>query len=45
MSGESCRENVNTHLSFSDFFPTENRVVYEVIWKDMVDPDRPHVVT
>jgi len=27
---------------FSNFFP-ENRVVYEVMWKNIVEPGRPHM--
>jgi len=30
----------NTHFVFSNFFP-ENRAVYEIMWKNMVEPDRP----
>jgi hypothetical protein len=33
------RENQNTHFVFSNFFP-ENRAVYGVMWKNIVDPDR-----
>jgi hypothetical protein len=35
-------ENQNTHFMFSDFF-SENRAVYEIMWKNMVEPDRPQI--
>jgi hypothetical protein len=25
------------------FFPPENRAVYEIIWKNIVEPDRPQM--
>jgi len=28
------------HFIFNNFFP-ENRAVYEIMWKNIVDPDRP----
>jgi hypothetical protein len=36
----SCRENDNTNFMLKNFFP-EDRVVYEIMWKNMVPPDRP----
>jgi len=39
VSDELCRENQNKHFKFN-FFPPENRAIYEVIWKNMVEPDR-----
>jgi len=33
-------EEIKTHILWS-ITSSENRVVYEVIWKNMVDPDRP----
>jgi hypothetical protein len=35
---KSCRENQNTHFIFSNFFP-ENRVIYEIMSKNMVEPE------
>ena len=32
---KNCRENQNTF-----FFNTENRAVYEIMWKNVVVPDR-----
>jgi len=34
-----CRENQITHFMFNNFFPG-NRGVYEIMWKNVVDPDR-----
>jgi hypothetical protein len=28
---------------FNNFFPPENRGVYEIMWKHMVQPDRPQM--
>jgi hypothetical protein len=38
-----CRENQNIYFMFNYFFFSENRVVFEIMWKNMVDPDRPHM--
>jgi hypothetical protein len=41
-SGRSCRENQNTFLcSVALFF--ENRTVYEIMWKNVVEADRPQI--
>jgi hypothetical protein len=37
---ESCREN--QYLVFNNLFP-ENRDIYEIIWKNMVQPGRPQM--
>jgi hypothetical protein len=42
VSGKSCRENQNT-FTFNNFFFPENRAVYEIMWKSMVQPDRPQM--
>jgi hypothetical protein len=39
VSDKSCRDNQNTHFMFSNLFPT----IYEIIWKNMVQPDRPQM--
>jgi len=39
ISCKICRENQNTHFTFSNFF-SENRVVQEIMWKNMVQPRR-----
>jgi hypothetical protein len=36
-----CKGNQNNNYVFK-FFP-ENYVCYEVIWKNVVEPDRPHM--
>ena len=40
---KSCRENQNTHFMLKTFF-FENRAVYEVMWKNVVQPDKPYGV-
>jgi hypothetical protein len=35
---EVCTENQNTHFMFNNF--PENHTVYEIMWKNMVHPDR-----
>jgi len=41
VSGQSCRENQNTHFLFNDFFFFfENRAVYETMCKNIVEPGR-----
>jgi hypothetical protein len=36
---KSCRDNQNTHLIFKIFF-SENRAVYETMWRNMVESER-----
>ena len=40
-SDKSCRENQNPHFVFSNFFFFENCNVYEIMWKNTVEWDRP----
>jgi hypothetical protein len=42
VSGRSCNENANTHFMFSNP-PPENCAIYEIMWENMVEPDRPHM--
>jgi hypothetical protein len=42
VSDKSCTENQNTHFMFNSFFP-ENRAVCEIMWKNMIEPDRPQM--
>ena len=35
-------EKIKTHFVFDNVF-LENRAVYEILWKNMVEPDRPHM--
>jgi hypothetical protein len=39
---KTCRENQDTHFMSSTSF-SEYRAVYEVMWKNMVEPDRNHM--
>ena len=43
VSDKSCRENQNTHFVFSNLFFFENRAVYEIMWENIVEPDRPQI--
>ena len=43
VSGKSYNEKQNTHFMFSNFFPLEKRAVYEIMWENIVQPDRPQV--
>ena len=43
VSDKSCRENQNTHFVFSNFLKIKNRAVYEIMWKNTVQPGRPSV--
>jgi hypothetical protein len=42
--GKSCRENQNTHFMFSNFF-SENRAVYEIMLKTLVETDGPQMTS
>ena len=42
VSDKTCRENQNAFFILNKFF-SENCTVYEVTWKNLVDPDRPHM--
>ena len=42
VADKSCTENQNTHFVFSNFF-SENRAVYEIMWKNMVQRGRPQM--
>jgi hypothetical protein len=39
-SDKNCRENQNTHFVFSNIFFLQNRAVYEIMWKNMVERGR-----
>ena len=38
--GKSCKEYNDTHCMFNNFFTPENRAVYEIMLKHMVQTDR-----
>jgi hypothetical protein len=42
VSDRSGRENQNTHFGFSNVI-FENHAVYEIMWKNIVEPGRPQV--
>jgi hypothetical protein len=43
-SRQICRNNQNTHFMFTNSPPPpESRAVYEVMWKNTVQPDRPQM--
>jgi hypothetical protein len=44
VSDKSCRHNQNTHFMFNNFFIT-NHAIYEIMWKNIVQPDRPQMTT
>ena len=43
VSDERCRGNLNTHFEFSKFFFFENRAVYGIMWKHIVERGRPQM--
>ena len=36
-------EKIKIHFILNIFFPSENRTVYEVMWKNMAEPERPQM--
>jgi len=42
ISDKICRRKQHTYYMFNNFYP-ENRAVYEIMWKNIVQPDRPQV--
>ena len=42
---QSFRGNQNTHFLLNNFFFPENSVVYEIMWKNILEPDRPQMAT
>jgi hypothetical protein len=42
ISHKNCRENQNTHFRLKKIFP-QNRALYEITWKNIVQPDRPQM--
>ena len=46
LCGQTSKQNQNRHLIFNNFsFSLENHVVYETMWKNTVQPGRPHMTT
>ena len=44
VSKKCCSEIQNTHFMFNNFFP-ESRAVYNVMWKNKVEPNKPQMTT
>ena len=42
VSDNRCGEYKNTHCAFNKFL-FENRADYEMMWKSILEPDRPHM--
>ena len=38
VTDKCCRENQNTHFMFKNFFFYKNFAIYEIMWKNMVEP-------
>jgi hypothetical protein len=36
-------EKINTHFTFNNFLPPENRALCEIMWENMVQPERPQM--
>jgi hypothetical protein len=44
VSDKSCTENQNTHFVFNIYiYSLENRAIYEIKWKNVVEPGRPQM--
>jgi len=41
ISDKVCRENQNTYFMFNTYFFPKNRDVYEMMWENMGQPNRP----
>ena len=41
MSGTKVVEKIETQFVFDTFFPPENRTVYEIMWENIVERNRP----
>jgi hypothetical protein len=37
---DKVAENQNTHFTFNNILFFKNRVVYEIMWKNIIQPDR-----
>ena len=42
VSDQSCRGRQNTQFIFKNFF-SENHAIYQIMWKNTVQPDRPQM--
>jgi hypothetical protein len=44
VSDRSFTENEDTHILFNKSVP-ENRAFYDIMWRNMAQPDRPKITT
>ena len=44
VANKSCRGDKNTRVMFKIFFSFENLAVYEVMWINLVQPDKPKII-
>jgi len=42
-SQRNCKESQNTHFILNNFFLKKNCVIYEVMWKNILDLERPQI--
>jgi hypothetical protein len=42
VSDQSCRGSQNTQFMFKNFF-SENHAIYQIMWENTVEPDRPQM--
>jgi len=45
VSDKICIKNQNTHFVCNNLFPPEGHAVCEIMWKNMLQPDRPQLTT
>jgi hypothetical protein len=43
ISDRICRENQKTHFVLNNFFLKENFAPYEIMWRNILEPDRPQM--
>jgi hypothetical protein len=41
VSDKGCRDNQTPHIMFNNLF--ENYAFFEIMWKNIVEPDRPQM--
>jgi hypothetical protein len=44
VTDKSYREDQNTHFIFKTYSFSENRAVYDIMWKNMAQSDRPQMI-
>ena len=43
ISVKPCGENENTDFKFNSIFFSQNTAFYEIMWKNVVEPDKPQI--